>query len=107
MMLTQETERVHRVISTLLDEIYQQNITESSMFPLILSNDEQQAKNLMILDGLLQSTRTSLQFGQYRRAVWYLQAFSLACDHTFGDRNKECVIQALNDCIAGLNNEEN
>ena len=91
----QETEMVDEIISVLLDEIYKQHITDASVLPLILSRDEKQAENLRIIDFLHQSVLTSLQFGQYKRAVWYLQAFSLACDKAFGGSNKERVIQAL------------
>ena len=91
----QNTEMMYQLISVLLDEICTQYITEASVLPLILSNDEKQAENLRIIDCLHQSVMTSLQFGQYRRAVWYLQAFSLACDKTFVGRNKEIVIQEL------------
>ena len=65
------------------------------MLPLILCNNSQQMQSLQLMDFLHQSVLTSLQFGQYRRAVWYLQAFSLACDKTFAGRNMEIAIQEL------------
>ena len=91
----QEPQIVAQIISTLLNEISKQRITDASMLPIILGSDEKQADNLRIIDGLYQSVLTSLQFGQHRRAVWYLQAFSLMCDKTFEGSNKDHVIQAL------------
>lgn len=88
-------ETTDQVINALLDKSCKQHITDASVLPLILSNDEKQAENLQIIDCLHQSVLTSLQFGQYQRAVWYLQAFSLACNKIFGDSNKESVIRAL------------
>lgn len=90
---------IDQIISILLDKICKQNITDAFVLPLILSNDEKQAENLRVIDCLRQSVLTSLQFGQYRRAVWYLQALSLACDKIFGDSNTERVIQELQRCI--------
>lgn len=51
--------------------------------------------DLQLLDFLRQSVLTSLQFGQYRRAVWYLQAFSRMCEKTFGEDRRETVMQTL------------
>lgn len=88
-----------QIIRVLLDKICKQHITDASMIPLILSNDEQQTANIQIMDCLHQSVLTSLQFGQYRRAVWYLQAFSLVCDKTFESSSQERMIQVLQERI--------
>lgn len=95
MIQRQKTEMIERIIRNLLDEIRERYITDASVMPLILVNDKKQAENLRVIDGLHQSVLTSLQFGQYRRAVWYLQAFALACGKVFGSSNKESVMQAL------------
>lgn len=95
MIQPQKTAMTSQIIGVLFDEICKEHITDTSVLPLVLSNDEEQIKNLQIIDSLHQSVLTSLQFGQYRRAVWYLQAFSLACNKIFGDSNRESVIQIL------------
>lgn len=99
MIQPQDTEMMNHAISFLLDKICNKYITDSSVLPLILSNDNKQMQSLQLIDFLHQSVLTSLQFGQYRRAVWYLQAFYLACDKTFVGRNKEIVIQELQNRI--------
>ncbi len=86
---------IARIIGALLEGIYEQRITDSSVLPLILSRDEERIENLQVIDCMYQSVLTSLQFGQYRRAVWYLQAFSLICDKIFTDSNQKRIIQTL------------
>lgn len=99
MTQSKKIERIDQIISGLLDEISKQYLTDASVLPLILSNDESQMKKLQILDFLQQSVLTSLQFGQYRRATWYLQAFSQVCDNTLGDRNQDGMIRMLRERI--------
>jgi len=88
-------ELVDQAIKTLLDELDRQYFTDSSILPIILSNDQRQLENLQLIDSLHQSVLTSLQFGQYRRAVWYLQAFSMECENVFGKDNKGLLVQKL------------
>lgn len=104
-MKPEEMEMTDQVIRGLLDKICRKYITDASMVPFILSNDKKQTENLRILDGLHQSVLTSLQFGQYRRAVWYLQIFSRICDKTFEDSNREHVIGELHRRIQIMNDK--
>lgn len=90
-----ETEMINRFISDLLNDIYDQYITDRSIIPLILSKDEGQVRDLKSIDALYRSVLTSLQFGQYRRAVWYLQAFALVCRKKLGDDSTKKVIHVL------------
>lgn len=94
-IINQDSERVDFIINTLLNIICKQYFTDASILPIVLSNDEQQIKNLQILDSLHQSVLTSLQFGQYRRASWYLQAFSVICSQTFENGNIENIINSV------------
>lgn len=60
--------------------------------------DAQQQSYTVALDQFqtnIAAVKGEIQALRRARAVWYLQAFSLACDETFGSRNKESVIQAL------------
>lgn len=102
MIYQQGTEGIDQVIRVLLDELSKHYFTDASMLPLILSNDEKRTRNLHIIDGLRQSVLTSLQFEQYRRAVWYLQALSSWCAKTFEDSNQEHIIRALRKRIRNL-----
>lgn len=102
MTKSQKAEQVERTIRTLLEEIRDQYMTDTFMFPIILRNDEKQIENLRVIDCLYQSVLTSLQFGQYRRSVWYLQAFSLVCEKTFNGNYQEKMMQTLQAHIMGL-----
>ena len=95
MIQAQEAEEIYTIISEIAENIYKKYITATTMIPLILSKDKKHEKNLQILDCLYQSVLTSLQFGQYKRAVWYLQAFSLECDKILGDNNTMSIILTL------------
>ena len=93
--MIQQQEMQEQVIRILLNEICKRYITDASIFPIILSNDAKQIENLKLVDSLQQSVLTSLRFGQYRRAVWYLQAFSRTCEKTFADGNRNRVARVL------------
>lgn len=93
MRQTQKTEV--EAITALLDGICGRTLKDAAVLPLILCNDKRWVDNLQLLDFLRQSVLTSLQFGQYRRAVWYLQAFSRMCEKTFGKDSRETVMQTL------------
>lgn len=95
MRQTRKTEAETEAIAALLDEIRRRHIHAASMVPLILSGDGKRVERLSVIDFLHQSVLTSLQFGQYRRAVWYLQAFSRMCEKTFGEDSREYVMQTL------------
>ena len=95
MRQTRKAEAETAAIAALLDEIRRQYIHAVSMVPLILSGDRERVEDLRVIDFLHQSVLTSLQFGQYRRAVWYLQAFSRMCEKTFGESSRECVMETL------------
>lgn len=105
-MKSKEMEMTDQVIRGLLDKICKKHITDASMLPLILSKDKKQAENLRILDCLHQSVLTSLQFGQYRRAVWYLQAFSRLCNETFEDSVRERMIRVLQKHMQIMNDRQ-
>lgn len=92
---TQEAEIISQTISILLEKICKQYMSDTSMLPLILSDDAQHIKSLQIIDCLYQSVLTSLQFGQYRRAVWYLQALSSVCEKSLGRNSREEIVQTL------------
>lgn len=95
MIKPNEREMLDQIIRILLDKICKRYITDAFVIPLILNNDKKKVKNLQILDCLHQSVLTSLQFAQYRRAVWYLQVFFQICDKTFEDSSRERAIREL------------
>lgn len=95
MKTSEKAEMADKVIGVLLQKLYGQTLNDTAVLPLILSNDKRWTDNLQRLDFLRQSVLTSLQFGQYRRAVWYLQAFSRICEKAFGADSREYVIRLL------------
>ena len=84
------------IIHDLLEYIRMQYMTEKVVIPILLSRDEKKVQNLKILDGLYGSVLTSLQFGQYRRAVWYLQAFAKFAAQYLDPQEQETILQSLN-----------
>lgn len=84
------------IIQSLLEQIRMQYMTEKSIIPILLSKDAKKMQYLKVLDGLYGSVLTSLQFGQYRRAVWYLQAFAQFIAQFLDPQEQETVLQSLN-----------
>ena len=89
------SENAEAVIQALLEKVRKRYITDSFVLPHILCGFETSEEKLQITDLLYQSVLTSIQFGQPRRAILYLQAFLIACKKTFGNDSVDTVIQAL------------
>lgn len=89
-----------RALRAVLDDISQKYMADSIMLPLILCADPRQKERLRALDGLYQSAVTSIQFAQYRRAVWYILALSSACGQIFSTQNMDIVLKSLKNQIS-------
>ena len=77
-------------IETLLVSIEKKYLTREKMYNRILHNRENSAPSVInivgrmdIVDSVRQNVRTSLQFGDYRRATWYLQLLLRLCEKYF------------------------
>lgn len=85
------------VLKAILDRIYKEYIDDDLIMAIILSEDKREKRNLEIIDALYQSVLTSIQFGKYKRAVWYLRAFFEMCKRNFGKDNRERILRSLPD----------
>ena len=77
-------------IETLLVSIEKKYLTREKMYNRILHNRENSDPSVInivgrtdIVDSVRQNVRTSLQFGDYRRATWYLQLLLRLCEKYF------------------------
>ncbi len=77
-------------IETLLMSIEKKYLTREKMYNRILHNRESSDPSVIniigrmdIVDSVRQNVRTSLQFGDYRRATWYLQLLLRLCEKYF------------------------
>ena len=77
-------------IETLLMSIEKRYLTREKMYNRILHNRESSDPSVIniigrmdIVDSVRQNVRTSLQFGDYRRATWYLQLLLRLCERYF------------------------
>ena len=77
-------------IETLLMSIEKKYLTREKMYNRILHNRESSDPSVIniigrmdIVDSVRQNVRTSLQFGDYRRATWYLQLLLRLCERYF------------------------
>ena len=77
-------------IETLLVSIEKKYLTREKMYNRILHNRENTDPSMInivgrmdIVDSIRQNVRTSLQFGDYRRATWYLRMLLRLCEKYF------------------------
>ncbi len=77
-------------IETLLTSIEKKYMTREKMYNRILHNRESFDSSVIdivgrmdIVDSVRQNVRTSLQFGDYKRAAWYLQLLLRLCEKYF------------------------
>ncbi len=77
-------------IETLLMSIEKKYLTREKMYNRILHNRESSDPSVIniigrmdIVDSVRQNVRTSLQFGDYRRATWYLHLLLRLCEKYF------------------------
>ena len=77
-------------IQTLLTDIEQKYLTREKMYERILSRRQKTDSHVVdilgrieLIDAVKQNLNTSLQFGHYRRASWYLQILLRLCEKYF------------------------
>ena len=77
-------------IETLLNSIEKKYITREKMYNRILLGRDTSDPNVIniigridIIDSVRENVKTSLQFGDYRRASWYLSLLLRLCEKYF------------------------
>ena len=89
-MSKREMKAQQLAIETLLVSIEKKYLTREKMYNRILHNRESTDSSVInivgrmdIVDSVRQNVRTSLQFGDYRRATWYLRMLLRLCEKYF------------------------
>lgn len=77
-------------IETLLADVEKKYLTRELMYNRILHNRDNNDSTMVdivgridIIDSVRENVRTSLQFGDYRRATWYLHLLIKLCEKFF------------------------
>lgn len=82
-------------IENTLAHIQDQHLQEGIIIKILLSHDRNRILGLQKLDAVHQSVLTSLQFGQYQRAIWYLKAYAGLCEQYLGAETAKEVSKSL------------
>lgn len=90
-MASKREERAqYMVIETLLNSIEKKYLTRENMYNRILhkrDSDDPAVIDIVgrmdIVDSVSENVKTSLQFGDYKRATWYLQLLLRLCEKYF------------------------
>ena len=90
-MASKREDRAQRmVIETLMNSIEKKYLTRENMYNRILhkrDSDDSAIINIVgrmdIVDAVSENVKTSLQFGDYKRATWYLQLLLRLCEKYF------------------------
>lgn len=89
-MNKREKKAQQMVIETLLMNIEKKYMTREKMYNRILHNREKSDSTVIdiigrmdIVDSVRENVKTALQFGDYRRAAWYLQLLLRLCEKYF------------------------
>lgn len=80
---------VERAISNILEKNYQIYLSPKRLTTFLLRGSSYDKTTIRLANELYYSALTSLQFGQYRRAVWYTKAFCLLCKNRLGKSRLE------------------
>ena len=77
-------------IERLMSDIEKKYLTREKMYERILHRRERSESNVVdilgrieIIDAVSENVKTALQFGDYRRALWYLQLLLRLCEKYF------------------------
>ena len=78
-----DTNLQQNVLSDLTFEIKHRYLTDGNIINVLLERDKYKLKEHSMIDAVYQNILTSLQFGQYRKAVLYLVLFKRLCSRLF------------------------
>jgi hypothetical protein len=80
----------------LAETVYNRYINAETIYPMILMDGRATSDALKIAGALYHSALSSLRFGQYRRAIWYLGAFDRWCRKTLNQEKSDLARMRIN-----------